>query len=146
MHYLYVHVKRGVQFKIGEELCEKQRIAIRADYVRLPNGDAVGKVVTAHGLCRKALESIDGVTVFPPAHRPLKKEHRDRFPDLGLVDGDTVYELGEKLHDKHGVEWMHPENWFLGGVCGSADATDIHTPDNPQNPSTPAPDTSTAPM
>lgn len=161
MNYLYVYVKKGTQFKIGQELCEKQRIAIRADYMTLPNGDAIGKVVTTHGLCRTTLENIAGITVLPPTHRPLQASHIAAFAGCNLKTplalGDTAYEFGEKLHETLGLEWMHPENWFLGGVSGSTDAPEYGKPDDangpvimkwnpaPQNPSTPAPETSTAP-
>lgn len=167
MNYLYVYVKKGTPFKVGDELCEKRRLAIRADYITLPNGDSIGKVVTANGMTRTVLEGVPGITVLPPAHRPLQQTHIDAFKGCGLktalAQGDTAYEFGEKLHATHGIEWMHPENWFLGRVAGSVDATDIRRPDGQkespgaspqglssnasadQNPSTPAPATSTPP-
>lgn len=161
MNYLYVYVKKGTKFKIGEELCEKQRLAINAHYMTLPNGDAVGKVVTANGLSRSILESVAGITVLPPAHRPLQQKHIDAFAGCQLktplAQGDTAYEFGEKLHDTHGLEWMHPDNWFIGGISASTDVPEYRLPDNEkgpvviqwdpqaQKPSTPAAETSAAP-
>lgn len=140
MNYLYIYVKKGTPFKVGEEVCEKQRLAIRADYVTLPNGDAVGKVITTNGMTRQVLEAVNGITVLPPAHRPLQAQHITTFGQANLktplVQGDTAYECGEKLYQTHGVEWMHPENWFLGGGAALADTADSREPDggNPKGP------------
>lgn len=153
MTYLYIYVKAGTAFKVGDQLCEQQRIALRADYVLLPNGDAIGKVVTANGAaCRTILAAVAGIAVLPPAHRALSAAEIAQFNPcgvggaaIGLATGDTAYEFGEKLFASHSVEWMHPENWFLGGVAGKVDAVPIPPDSVVQNPSTPAPATSTPP-
>lgn len=152
MTYLYIYVKAGTAFKVGDQLCEQQRIAMRADYVILPNGDAIGKVVTSNGLaCRTVLGAVAGITVLPPQQRELTAAQIAQFnacgvegASIGLVSGDTAYDFGEKLYASHSVEWMHPENWFIGGGAGKVDAVPI-PPSATQNPSTPAPVTSTGP-
>lgn len=104
---IYVYAKKGAGLKPGSLVGD---CAVRADYVTLPNGDAVGCVHANRAKARDILEGTDGITSSPPLHRPLQQNHLDAFAHAGVVQGDTGYELGMKLHDTHKMPWFHPEN------------------------------------
>lgn len=104
---LYVHVKKGTAFKPGSLVGD---CAVRADYVTLPNGDAVGVVHGTRAKARQILESTSGVTCAPPLHRPIQADHITAFAHAGAAAGDTTYDLGVKLYDTHKMPWFHPEN------------------------------------
>jgi hypothetical protein len=105
---LYIHVKKGTQFKPGSLVPEH---AVKADYVLHPvaNGDSVGVLWAKTYKARQILEAIDGVTVAPPMHRPLTADHIKKFAHCGVTVGDTTFELAEKLFTFHGMLWFHPE-------------------------------------
>lgn len=106
MNQLYFHITAGAQFDIAS-LHPDQLYS--HDLVRLPNGDKVGVAWAFNSQARKQLEGADGVTVAPPMHRPLKEQHLRAFAHASVQDGDTPYELGEKLHDLHKMPYFHPE-------------------------------------
>lgn len=104
---LYMRVPKGTPFKPGSIVGDGQ--AVRADYITLPNGDAIGVV---HATCAQARAKCEaaGAVLLPPLHRPIKQAHIDAFGEFGAIDGDCGYDVAEKLHALHQMPWMHPEN------------------------------------
>lgn len=103
---LYMRVPKGTPFKPGSLVGES---AIRADYITLANGDAIGVLHALSAAARTACETA-GAIVLPPLHRPLKQTHLDAFEEFGAAPGDTGYDVAEKLFALHQMPWMHPEN------------------------------------
>lgn len=134
-HLLYVYVAKGAALKPGSLIPSHGRLA---HYVTLPNGDAIGVFHATSHLARKTMEADPLITVFPELHRPLKPAHVTLLAYAGVVTGDTTYDAGEKLFEFHRMPWLHPAN----GPLDRSAASDYWPP---QNPSTPAPSTSTAP-
>lgn len=107
---LYVHVKKGTKLKPGDLVGEHGH---RADYVKLANGDAIG-VFRAYGAkARQILEAEPGITVLPPLHRPIKAHHASAFAHINAQEGEAGFDLAERLHDHHGLHWLHPESFDL---------------------------------
>lgn len=103
---LYVHCAKGTEFKPGSLVGEH---ALKADYIVLENGDAIGVVSSITGKAREILESQPGITVLPPLHRPIKAHHAKVFAHAGAVEGDIAYDVAEKVYLTHKMPWMHPE-------------------------------------
>lgn len=106
---IIVYAKSGSGFKASETVVPQH--AVRADAHKHPDvGDWVGVIWAKNYHCRKVLEAIPGVYVVPPLHRPLKDEQVKLFAYAGAVQGDTGYDLAEKLHAFHELDWFHPEH------------------------------------
>jgi hypothetical protein len=102
---LIVYVEKGTTFKPGSLVPDHAR---RADYVKI-HGDACG-IVFGHGMeARRILESVSGITVAPPMHRTLSPGQVAVFAYAGAVQGDTTYDLAERLYAYHKMPWFHPE-------------------------------------
>lgn len=105
----YVHVRAGSGSKPGSVV---GNYALRADYLLLPNGDAIGVIERPAHMCRQLLEAMPGVTVLlhPSNPKPLPPEHVALIAHAGVVAGDTMWQAGEKLATFHADgPWFHPE-------------------------------------
>lgn len=104
----YVHVAAGSESKPGTLA---GRYAVRADYVKLPDGSAIGCLTDSRKEVRQKLEEMAGVTVIGAAHdpRPIGPSKASLIAHAGVVATDTVYDAGEKLHAFHAMPWFHPE-------------------------------------
>lgn len=105
----YIHVKAGSGSKPGGAVVPYK--AFRADYITLPNGDALGVIERPAHDCRSVLEALNGVTVLLHVAnpKPLPPEHVALVAHAGVVAGDTMWSAGEKLASHHGYPWFHPE-------------------------------------
>lgn len=106
---LYFHVKKGSTLP-GAEMFEH---FMRVDYVTLDDGDHVGKMVAKSGQCRKILEGMEGITVLPPLHRSISSNHAERFKHINATEGEAGYDIAERLHEYHEVDWLHPEEFSV---------------------------------
>jgi hypothetical protein len=105
---LYLHIKKGTAFKPGLDLPPDQ--FIRADYITLANGDAVGVVCAHDARARTLLESTPGITVLPALHRTLDADHADAFSHANVSVGESGHDAVDKLYALHRIPWLHPEN------------------------------------
>jgi hypothetical protein len=104
----YVHVAAGSGSKPGELVPDHAR---RADYIVLPNGDALGVIEHPRGPCRQKLEAMPGVTVMQSHERPapLPAAHVQLLAHAGVVAGDTMWDAAMKLQEHHQMPWFDPE-------------------------------------
>lgn len=107
---LYVHAKKGTKLKPGSLVDEHGH---RADYLVLPNGDSVGVFRARTAQARKILEAEPGITVLPPLHRPIKDHHATAFAHVNAVAGEDGHSIAERLHEEHGLPWLHPESYDI---------------------------------
>lgn len=103
---LYLHVKKGTKLKPGDLV---GKYGHRADYIKLPNDDAVGVFRAWSAEARKVFEAEEGITVLPPMHRPLKAHHSEAFSHIAAQEGEITYDIAERLYEHHEQDWMHPE-------------------------------------
>jgi hypothetical protein len=106
---IYFHAKQGSLLP-GPAMSDH---FARVDYITLEDGDHIGKMIARTGQCRRILEGMEGIVVLPPLHRPIQAHHAARFKHIKAVEGEVGYDIAERLHAKHEVAWMHPEEFFL---------------------------------
>lgn len=109
---LYVYVKKGSAFAPGA-IGHEHVGAVHWVSEDAMNGDALYAIeqrsIQARALIAAACPSA---VVAPPLHRTLDAAQVATFAYCAAAQGDTTYDLAEKLYAHHKMPWLHPEYEF----------------------------------
>jgi hypothetical protein len=111
---LVLHIKQGTTFDPASLLAAHGH---RYDHAPVdpndPSGDRIAVFRARGAEARAKLEAQPGVTVLPPLHRPIAREHARAFGHVNALPGEHGYDIAERLHDHHKLHWLHPESYDL---------------------------------